>query len=88
MSRFSRTVMRAKQRRPSGACEMPSLTMSAVGVRVMFSPWKRMSPVRGGVSPEIDRSVVDLPAPLEPISVTHSPASTVSEMPLSASMLP
>ena len=43
---------------------------------------------RGGVSPEIDRSVVDLPAPFEPISVTISPSSTSSEMPFSASMLP
>ena len=88
MSRFSRTVMREKQRRPSGDCEMPSFTMSAGGVRVMFSPSNTMSPVRGGVRPEIERSVVDLPAPLEPMSVTHSPSSTVSEMPLSASMLP
>ena len=44
--------------------------------------------MRGGVRPEIERSVVDLPAPFEPISVTISPSSTVSEMPLSASMLP
>ena len=88
MSRFSRTVIRGKQRRPSGDCEMPSLTMSAGGVRVMFSPLKTMSPVRGGVRPEMERSVVDLPAPLEPIRVTHSPSSTVSEMPFSASMLP
>ena len=40
MSRFSRTVMRGKQRRPSGDCEMPSWTMSAGGMRVMFSPSK------------------------------------------------
>ncbi len=44
--------------------------------------------MRGGVSPEIERSVVDLPAPLEPIRVTTSPSWTFSEMPLSASMLP
>jgi len=41
-----------------------------------------------GVSPEIDRSVVDLPAPFDPISVTTSPSSTVSETPLSASIVP
>jgi hypothetical protein len=41
-----------------------------------------------GVRPEIERSVVDLPAPLEPISVTTSPSSTVSETPLSASIAP
>ena len=45
-------------------------------------------PVLGGLSPEIERSVVDLPAPLEPISVTISPSLTVSEMPLSASIEP
>src|SRR3954451_3505746 len=47
-----------------------------------------MEPVRGGVRPEIERSVVDFPAPLEPISVTTSPSSTVSETPLSASIDP
>ena len=45
-------------------------------------------PVFGGLRPEIERSVVDLPAPLEPISVTISPSLTVSEMPLSASIEP
>ncbi len=44
--------------------------------------------MRGGVRPEIERSVVDFPAPLEPISVTHSPSLTSSVMPLSAWMLP
>ena len=43
---------------------------------------------RAGVRPEIERRVVDLPAPLEPISVTTSPSSTVSEMPFSASIEP
>jgi hypothetical protein len=38
--------------------------------------------------PEMERSVVDLPAPLEPISVTISPSLTVSDTPLSASMAP
>ncbi len=49
---------------------------------------KRIEPWRGGVRPEIERSVVDLPAPFEPIRVTHSPSSTSIEMPLRASMLP
>ena len=52
------------------------------------SPSKRIEPWRGGVRPEIERSVVDLPAPLEPISVTISPSLTSSETPFSASMLP
>ena len=62
--------------------------MSCGGVREISLPRKRIEPLRGGVRPEIERSVVDLPAPLEPISVTISPSSTVSETPLSASMLP
>ena len=62
--------------------------MSCGAVPEMSLPSKRIVPVRGDVSPEIERSVVDLPAPLEPISVTTSPSSTSSEMPLSASMLP
>ena len=67
---------------------MPWRTMSCGGVRVMSLPAKRIVPLRAGVRPEIERSVVDLPAPLDPISVTISPSSTVSEMPLRASMLP
>ncbi len=47
-----------------------------------------MLPLRGWLSPLIERSVVDFPAPLAPISVTISPARTSSEMPLSASMVP
>ena len=62
--------------------------MSCGGGLEISSPAKPDRAVRGGVSPEIERSVVDLPAPLEPISVTISPSSTVSEMPLSAWMLP
>ena len=38
--------------------------------------------------PEIERSVVVLPAPLEPISVTISPSLTSIVMPLSASIAP
>jgi hypothetical protein len=47
-----------------------------------------MRPVRGGTIPEIERSVVDFPAPLAPISVTISPSLTSIEMPLSASIEP
>ena len=45
-------------------------------------------PGRGFSRPEIVRRVVDLPAPLAPISVTMVPASTRKEMPWSASMGP
>lgn len=67
---------------------MPRLTMSCGGRCVMSSPSNVTRPSRAGVRPEIERSVVDLPAPLEPISVTTSPSSTESETPFSASMAP
>jgi hypothetical protein len=47
-----------------------------------------MEPLDAGVRPLIARSVVDLPAPFEPIIVTTSPSSTVSETPWSASIAP
>jgi hypothetical protein len=46
------------------------------GVPEISSPLNLIEPERGGVRPEIERSVVDFPAPLEPISVTISPSST------------
>ena len=61
-------------------------TMSWAGVTLMSRPRKRIAPVRGGVSPEIERSVVVLPAPLEPISATTSPLSTLMVRPRSAWM--
>jgi hypothetical protein len=54
----------------------------------MFFPRKWIEPRRGWLSPLIERSVVDFPAPLAPISVTISPSWTSIEMPLSASMEP
>jgi len=45
------------------------------GTRVTSSPSITTLPLLAGVSPVIARSVVDLPAPLEPISVTTSPSS-------------
>ena len=76
--------MRGNSRRPSGDCEMPCSTMSCAEAWVMSRPWKRMRPRRGLLRPLIERSVVDLPAPFAPISVTISPCLTSSEMPLSA----
>ena len=76
--------MRGKSRRPSGDCEMPSFTMSWGAACVMSLPWNEIEPLRGWFSPLIERSVVDLPAPFAPISVTISPSRTSSEMPLSA----
>ena len=62
--------------------------ISWAGTRVMSSPANVIFPERAGVRPEMERRVVDLPAPFEPISVTTSPASTVSETPFSASIAP
>ena len=45
-------------------------------------------PSRGWFSPLIERSVVDLPAPFAPMSVTTSPSRTSSETPLSAWIVP
>ena len=67
---------------------MPWPTISCAGTRVMSSPANTIFPALAGVRPEIERSVVDLPAPLEPIRVTTSPSSTVSETPFSASIVP
>jgi len=74
--------------RPSGAWQMPISTRRCAGTLRTSSPWKRICPELTGRIPEIVRSVVVLPAPLLPISVTTSPSSTVKEMPLSASILP
>ena len=60
---------------------MPRMTISCAGTRVMSSPANMTVPALAGVRPEIERRVVVLPAPLEPISVTTSPSSTVSETP-------
>ena len=54
----------------------------------MSEPSNTTLPDVAGVSPEIERSVVDLPAPLDPISVTTSPSPTSSDTPFSASIAP
>jgi hypothetical protein len=80
--------MRGKMRRPSGDCEIPILTTSCGGVSVMSSPANTIVPSRGWFSPLIERSVVDLPAPFEPMSVTISPSRTSIEIPFSAWIVP
>jgi hypothetical protein len=50
----------------------------------MSLPWKRMVPWRGRLRPLIARSVVVLPAPFEPSSVTISRSRTSSEIPFRA----
>ncbi len=49
---------------------------------------KRMVPARAGVSPMIERTVVVLPMPLRPISVTISPGAMDSDMPNSTWLRP
>jgi len=49
---------------------MPRVTISWAGTRVMSSPSNVTLPAAAGVSPDTDRSVVDLPAPFDPIRVT------------------
>ena len=86
--RFSRTVSGAKILRPSGTWLMPSRTICSAAVVVMSAPLNRTAPERGLRRPEMVRSVVDLPAPLAPMSVTISPSSTWKLMPCSAWMAP
>jgi len=47
-----------------------------------------MRPARGRIMPLIVMSVVVLPAPFAPMSVTICPSSTASEIPLSTSIAP
>ena len=49
---------------------------------------KRMAPARAGVSPMIERTVVVLPMPLRPISVTISPGAIASDTPNSTWLSP
>jgi hypothetical protein len=54
----------------------------------MSSPRKRIAPDTGRIRPLIARSVVVLPAPFAPMSVTISPSSTVRLTPSIAVMRP
>jgi len=76
--------MRGNSLRPSGDCATPIPTIRCGGAEVMFSPLNLITPLRGLLRPLMERRVVDLPAPLAPISVTISPSITWIEIPLSA----
>ncbi len=82
------TVRLSNTRRPSGTSAMPSATTCWALKGMMSRPMKLMAPEAVLTSPEMARSVVDLPAPLAPIRVTICPCSTSKEMPFSASMPP
>ena len=75
-------------RRPSGTCASPISTMRCGAVERMSCPSKAISPVRVRSRPEMVLSVVLLPAPLAPMSVTISPSSTRNDTSLIAWMLP
>ena len=80
--------MRKKILRPSGLWAMPLEIKSCAATPCISSPAKTILPLRGGRMPWMERSVVVLPAPLEPMRVTTSPSSTVSEIPRRAWMCP
>ena len=88
ISRFSRTVMSWKMRLPSGHSAIPFETILCAGTPTRLSPSKVMEPVRGLSKPATVLSVVDLPAPFAPMSVTISPSFTSNETPLTAWMEP
>src|SRR5258708_2048333 len=67
--------------RPSGECVNPARTIAPAGAEVISSPQKKIRPVRDGMIPEIDRSVVVFPAPLAPRSVRNSPSAHCSSIP-------
>src|SRR6266404_5404952 len=80
-SRFSRTSRLAKIPRSSGQNATPMRAILSEDARVMSWPLKRIEPVRLPMIPITDLSVVVLPAPLRPSSVTTSPAFTLKSMP-------
>src|SRR5882757_1867819 len=79
--RFSRTSRLAKMPRSSGQKAMPIRAILSEEARVMSVSLKRIAPVRLPMMPITDFSVVVLPAPLRPSSVTTSPAFTLKLMP-------
>ena len=88
MNRLSSTDILGNRRRPSGDWEIPRPTICDGGVRVISLPSNLIVPELGCMRPEMVRSVVVLPAPLEPIRATISPFSTFMVTPRSAWMRP
>ena len=67
---------------------MPARTILWGLIPVSDFPRNRMWPRLAWIRPEIARSVVLLPAPFAPTSVTIWPSSTAIEIPLRAWMAP
>jgi hypothetical protein len=70
--RFSITVSVGKIRRSSGTILRPRLLISSTDISLLSSPSYSMRPSRRGMVPVMVRSVVVLPAPFRPSSVTTS----------------
>src|SRR5271166_2488251 len=80
-TRFSVTLSEPKMPRSSGQIAMPDRA-TRLGIRFTSSrPRNTMLPSRRGTRPMIDFSVVVLPAPLRPSSVTTSPSRTSKSTP-------
>ena len=73
-------LMRARMLRPSGTSTMPCSTARWAGRPVTSRPSSSTWPPCGRSSPATAASVLVLPAPFGPMSVTTCPAFTRSEM--------
>src|SRR4051812_12717977 len=80
-SRFSRTSRVAKMPRSSGQNATPIRAIRSEEAREISWPSNRIEPERLPMMPITDFSVVVLPAPLRPSSVTTSPAFTLKLTP-------
>src|SRR5688500_5114360 len=67
---------------------MPSFTILWGARRSIELDLKVTRPARGWMMPDIARSVVDFPAPFDPMRVTISPSFTDRSMPFSAEIAP
>ena len=82
--RFSSTDSEGNTWRPSGTWQMPIRTISWGLVPVISLPLNSIVPPALSTRPEMDISVVLLPAPLAPMRQTISFSSTWKEIPRSA----
>ena len=80
-TKFSRAVRLGKICRPSGTRPIPSRAIRWVGKVRISRPANRIDPAIALVNPMIERTVVVLPMPFRPMSVTISPGATSSDMP-------
>src|ERR1700677_3227433 len=79
--RFSRTLRLAKMPRSSGQIATPKRAMRSEARPTVSLPSNFADPLRLPTMPMIDLSVVVLPAPLRPSSVTTSPRRTSKSTP-------